>query len=292
MENKITSLEFDERAFLTNNENYKVYNVDSLEKIYSKIHDHDFIEIFILLSGSVTYFIEQGCYELKDFDIILVPPHTLHQLTITKNDIKYKRMVLWIRRQYLEKLSSSKTNLLEQFINYTKNNNYIIRNPEFTFKIKPYLERIIELEKEKKYGYDLLIENTFRELFIFSNTFLEKEFNSIPAKGNPIIQKIISHIEDNLSNELSLKELSSELNLDEFYLSHLFKKEVGTTIHKYVIKKRLNAAKNLLEKNYGVKDLISLVGFKDESHFIQCFKKEYGFTPKQYKLSLESSPIK
>ncbi len=292
MEDKATSLAFDELSFFANDENYKIYDVDNLEKMYSKIHDHDFIEIFILLSGSVTYFIEQGSYELKDFDIIFVPTHTLHQLTITNKDVKYKRMVLWIKKQYLEKLSSLNTNLLEQFIAYTKNNHYVIRNPEFTFRIKPYLEKVIKLEKEKSYGYDLLIENTFREMFIFANTFLEKEFDTIAAKGNPIIQRIIKYIEDNLSSELSLKELADELKLDECYLAHLFKKEVGTTIHKYVIKKRLNAAKNLLEQNYGVKDLISLVGFKDESHFIQCFKKEYGFTPKQYKLSLEGSPIK
>ena len=166
MEKNVTSLEFDERAFLKNNENYKIHLVDNFETMYSKIHDHDFIEIFILISGSVTYVIEQGNYELKDFDIILVPPHTIHQLTVTNKDVKYKRLVLWIRKQYLERLSSAKTYLLEQFMSHTKRNHYVIRNPEFTFKIKPYLEKIIELDKEKEYGYDLLIENTFRELFI------------------------------------------------------------------------------------------------------------------------------
>lgn len=292
MEKNVTSLEFDERAFLKNNENYKIHLVDNLEKMYSKIHDHDFIEIFILLSGSVTYVIEQGNYELKDFDIILVPPHTIHQLTVTKNDVKYKRLVLWIRKQYLDRLSSEKTYLLEQFMKHTKNNHYVIRNPEFTFKIKPFLEKIIELDKNKEYGYDLLIENTFRELFIYANIALENEYDIVTSKGNPIVQRIIKYIEEHLSNELSLKEISDVLNFDEFYISHLFKKEVGTTIHKYVVRKRLSEAKKLLEKNYSVKDLISLIGFKDESHFIQCFKDEYGFTPKQYKLSLEPSIFK
>lgn len=287
MKDIMTSLEFEERAFLKNNENYRIYSVDNLEKLYAKIHAHDFIEIFMLFSGSVTYVIEQGSYELKDFDMIFVPPHTLHQLTVTDKEVQYKRMVLWIRKQYLDRLSSSYTRLLEQFWEYIEKKHYLIRNPEVTFQMKQYIEKIMQLEKEKPYGFDLLIENTFRELFIYLNIVLEKETATISTKGNPTVQKIIQHIEEHLSDELSLQELANALNLDEYYISHLFKKEMGTSIHKYVIRKRLNESKKLLEKNYGIRELISLIGFKDESHFIQCFKKEYGFTPKQYKMSLE-----
>ncbi len=289
MKDITTSLEFEERAFLKNNENYRIYSVDNLEKLYAKIHAHDFIEIFMLFSGSVTYVIEQGSYELKDFDIIFVPPHTLHQLTVMDKDVQYKRMVLWIRKQYLDRLSSTYTKLLEQFREYIGKKQYVIRNPEVTFQMKHFIEKIMQLEKEMPYGFDLLIENTFRELFIYLNIVLKKEMLSISTKGNPTVQKMIQHIEEHLSDELSLKELANALNLDEFYISHLFKKEMGTSVHKYVIKKRLNESKKLLEKNYSIRELISLIGFKDESHFIQCFKKEYGFTPKQYKMSLESS---
>ena len=58
---------------------------------------------------------------------------------------------------------------------------------------------------------------------------------------------------------------------------------VGTTIHKYVVKKRLNYAKKMLDEGYNVKQITKMVGFNDESHFIQTFKKEFNMTPNKYK---------
>lgn len=283
MKNGNLVLENEERSFIDQGQNFKFYNIDNLDRCYVKLHEHDFMEIFIYLSGSLTYVIEQGSFALKEFDILIVPPHTLHELIIKDKNVLYKRIVLWIYPQYIKQLSSSNTDLLKGILEFSKNGNYLIRNPEFTFTIKPYLEKIIKLEEEKKYGYDLLIENTFRELFIIINEFLEKHNNVIEATGNPVVLKTINYIENNLTSSLSLNEIAEHVGLDAFYLSHLFSKEVGTTIHKYVIKKRLSLAKKKLDEGFNVKEIIHQIGFRDESHFIQTFKKEYKLTPNKYK---------
>ena len=84
-------------------------------------------------------------------------------------------------------------------------------------------------------------------------------------------------------NNLSLNDIAQYIGLDPFYLSHIFSKEVGSTIHKYVVKKRLNLAKKKLDEGYNIKQIIKMIGFNDESHFIQTFKKEYNMTPNKYK---------
>lgn len=284
MEKTNLALRKDEKRFIEDGQNYKFYDIDNLEKFYSKLHEHDFMEIFILLSGDITYIIEQGQFVLKDFDILFVPPHTLHELAINDKNILYKRLVLWIYPQYIKKLSTEITDLSKEIEDFTSSGKYLIRNPEFTFKIKPYLEKIIHLQEEKFYGYDVLIENTFRELFIIINEFIKSNSsNTIKASGNPIVLKTIAYIENNLANTLSLKEIADYIGLDSFYLSHIFSKEVGTTIHKYVVKKRLNYAKKMLDEGYNVKQITKMVGFNDESHFIQTFKKEFNMTPNKYK---------
>lgn len=280
---EINSLGTDERSFIASNENYRIYNVDSLDKMYDKLHEHDFIEVFILLTGSVTYVVEQGVLQLKDFDIVLVPPHTLHKLSITKKDVPYKRIVLWIKKKYLKSISSEKTDLYHVIKEMSKDIHYIIRNPEFTLVIKPFFQKIISLQLEDLYGSDLLIENTIRELFLMLNQAIIKERrDATEAISNPIVLDVVKYIENNLSNPLTIKEISNALNFDSFYISHTFTEIVGTTIHKYIIKKRLNKAKNCLEEGMNIKDIIKVIGFNDESHFIQVFKKEFGSTPKQY----------
>jgi len=289
MENTLNLLDFDEKTFINNKENYRIYNVDTLDKMYHEIHEHNFLEIFILLSGNVDYTIDQGMYQLKDYDIIIVPPHKLHKLAVHNSDTPYKRMVLWVSKSYLEKLSSTSTDLYDEIFRFTKNENYLIRNPEFTFFIKPYLHSIIQLEKEGLYGTDILIENKIKEFFVLLNRFLiDKQKNNVRAITNPIVTEVVKYIKENLSGDLSLPTIASALNFDASYISHTFTNVMGTTLHKYIIKKRLNEAKKLLEQNKSVKEIVTLIGFNDESHFIQVFKKVYGCTPRQYKARANS----
>ena len=95
------------------------------------------------------------------------------------------------------------------------------------------------------------------------NQFIKNNCDSpIKATGNPIVLKTISYIENNLSNNVSLNDIAQYIGLDPFYLSHIFSKEVGSTIHKYVVKKRLNLAKKKLDEGYNIKQIISIIFFK------------------------------
>ncbi|MCR4562370.1 MAG: AraC family transcriptional regulator, partial [Bacilli bacterium] len=94
----------------------------------------------------------------------------------------------------------------------------------------------------------------------------------------------IEYIEKHLDSELTLQNIAEYLQLDSFYLSHLFSKEVGITLHKYIIKKSMNKAKLMIDDGFPIKEVVSKTGFKDESHFIQSFKKEFNITPNKYRL--------
>lgn len=286
-------LQSDERIFINGDEKYKFYNVDTLDKMYDKFHEHDFVEIFILLNGSVTYSIEHCVYDLKNYDILVVHPHVLHKLSIVRKDEGYKRMVLWVKTDYLNELSSSKTNLNQIIDNLYKEKIFLIRNYEFTYAIKKYLSRIEQFQKEDWYGSDLMIENTLRELFLsFYNYLSNSDDDTINYKmKNPVVSNIVQYIDSHLSDDLSLKAISNALSFDASYLSHIFTEIEGLTIHKYIIKKRLVASKSYLSQGKSIIDTANLVGFKDNSHFIQAFKKEFGITPKKYQTQLFATNV-
>lgn len=58
-------------------------------------------------------------------------------------------------------------------------------------------------------------------------------------KSHPVIVKLIDYIENNLEKSLSLDILASKMFASKYYLSHLFKQETNTSLHQYIIKKRL-----------------------------------------------------
>lgn len=96
----------------------------------------------------------------------------------------------------------------------------------------------------------------------------------------------LDYIYDNLHTKITLERLAEVTSLSPAYLSKLFHKEVGQTVSGYIVKKRIEAAANMLKfSDYSCLDISEYLCFSSESHFIQVFKKHTGYTPKAYRES-------
>lgn len=79
---------------------------------------------------------------------------------------------------------------------------------------------------------------------------------------------------------MTLFQLSRKVYLNEYKLKTGFKQYFGQTIYSYIINKRMEMAKVLIEqKRFKVKDIAGLVGYSNTSHFIAAFRRKYGSTP-------------
>ena len=97
------------------------------------------------------------------------------------------------------------------------------------------------------------------------------------------LQKVIDYINAYLDRDLSLKELSSLVQMSPHYFSQLFKGSTGTTPHQYVIRCRIERAKELISQNkLSLVQIATKVGFADQSHLHRHFKKLVGITPKVF----------
>ncbi len=94
----------------------------------------------------------------------------------------------------------------------------------------------------------------------------------------------LDYIYDNLHTKITLEKLAEVTKLSPAYLSKLFHKEVGLTVSGYIIKKRVEAAANMLKfSDYSCIEISDYLCFSSESHFIQVFRKHTGYTPKNYR---------
>jgi transcriptional regulator GlxA family with amidase domain len=100
------------------------------------------------------------------------------------------------------------------------------------------------------------------------------------------ILKAIALMESQHHSNLSLEEVARSVNLSLSRLGHLFKIEIGTPPAQYLKSLRLEHAKELLETSLlNIKQIISIVGIKDKSNFTREFKRAYGLTPTQYRVT-------
>lgn len=104
---------------------------------------------------------------------------------------------------------------------------------------------------------------------------------------SPIVQRVVSYINDNLNSPVSIKHFCELTNMNPTYIGRLFKEEMGMYFSEYVCMLRIGRAKLLLKNTtYSVSDIARQVGIYDVSYFVQCFKKQERISPMKYRQAL------
>ena len=104
------------------------------------------------------------------------------------------------------------------------------------------------------------------------------------------IVKAMEYICRHRTEHFTTGELADILNINRSYLSTLFKKETGISVSDFIRREKIKAAANMLRfSEYACGDIAEYFGFASQSHFIHCFRREMGVTPKEYRKSFARS---
>ncbi len=101
-----------------------------------------------------------------------------------------------------------------------------------------------------------------------------------------LLQNIITHIEENLTEKLTLEVLAGRFGVSEIYIRKLFKSAFHMPISTYIKKRKLScSAALMLECDFRIADIAAEYGYEFPQTYINAFKREYGLTPFQWKKS-------
>lgn len=156
--------------------------------------------------------------------------------------------------------------------------NLLARN--ITRNVNQYLnikfEKVIHKQCKEIKECLLLIENERQK----SNY----KINSKVIECRKEIKKIIEYINNNLEKKLNLELLAKVINMNESYLSRIFKEELDMTLSDYIRITRLEKAKELLkDHDIRIKDVAISVGIHDQLYFSRLFTKFFNVTPTEYR---------
>ncbi|WP_160677214.1 AraC family transcriptional regulator [Clostridium sp. C8-1-8] len=274
--------EYQTRQYMLSSD-YEIYHYLNSDIRNINIHHHDFYEIYFFIAGDVTYLIEGKAYKLEAGNLVLINSKELHQAVINSEEAYYERIVLWINRGFLKSLSNEEIDLSLCFEGINKKN-VLSADFEQQKNIRFILNKLVDLENYKGFGYELLYKAYITELMVHINnlTFKEDTELGVDIKKSNLIDGIIEYINNHIEEDITVDEIAEQFYLSKFHLSREFKKYTGTTIHRYIVQKKLIEAKELILKEIPIIDVYKQCGFGDYSNFFRAFKNEYGITPKQY----------
>ncbi|NJR26193.1 MAG: helix-turn-helix transcriptional regulator [Richelia sp. CSU_2_1] len=95
----------------------------------------------------------------------------------------------------------------------------------------------------------------------------------------------IDYIQAHLNEKLTLDAIASQLNISQYHFCELFKKSMGMPPYEYVLRQRIERAKELLQtkKEMAIVDIALECGFANQTHLNKHFRKLTGTTPKAYR---------
>lgn len=259
------------------------YSDTSLKSVAG--HTHDYYEFYFFLEGNVSLKIAEEQYTITYGDMVLIPPNVQHLLIRHDSAIPYRRFVFWITPQFLSRLMEADKDYgyLIQLAEVRKC--YIFHHDRVIFNsIQSKILRLLEEMQSQRFGRSAQISLCVNDLLLHLNRLTyDREHTGAQSETHALYQTISAFIEAHVEEDLSLERLSREFFVSKYHIAHVFKDNLGLSIHQYITKKRLELCRQAILSNMSITEAYQTFGFGDYSSFFRAFKREYGISPRAFR---------
>lgn len=236
-------------------------------------HIHSNFELYINISGDVSFLVENKLYPISRGDIIITMPNEIHHCVYNSTSL-HEDYCIWINAQ------GDMAKMLNLDTNRNKGEHNLI---SMTKEDKQRAIKLIQGMKSKYDAKSFKSPGALAELFSLFSLIGKYSYSDKSAIVLPeLLEDVLKYIDTNLGSECSGEKIASEFYISRATLYRMFKTHLNISPAKYIEAKRLSLAKEMLEKKKSIQEVYSTCGFNDYSHFISIFKKRFGTTPHKY----------
>lgn len=242
-----------------------------------EFHAHDFLELYLFLDGSVTYYIEDQVYDLCPGDLLIIPPGRMHRPVVANERAAYERMVLWVELDYIARIDSAAGELQAALRGIGANGYRVpLRGDDLIFAASLF-RRIVKMERGGVFtssAIRLYLKDAFE-----AYSLVEKE-----ARGEAaVIPQVIRYLTEHFREPLRLDDLAARFFISKSYLNRHFKAYTNATVYAYLMALRITHARRMLREGATAAEAGRECGFSDYSTFYKAFKAQTGITPQEFK---------
>ncbi|MBC8079309.1 MAG: helix-turn-helix domain-containing protein [Gorillibacterium sp.] len=258
----------------------QIYRTQSFGRVN---HYHRTYEIYYLLSGQRSYFVDDRAYHVTAGDMIFINKQIVHKSS-DWGPPQHERIVINFSDAFLGKDHPYYDQMLFRVFEH---NDVIRLNPSERLHVQNLLGRMTSEVSEQAMGFTTYIRLLLTELLLFAARRMERNKLAEHEPISPVHQKItdvVKYINDHFHEKLSLSHLSNLFFVSPSHLSRTFKVVTGLALTEYVNLTRIKEAQRLLRDTDGkIIDIAQRVGFENTGHFDRIFKKITETTPLSYR---------
>ena len=234
-------------------------------------HWHPEIEITYVQKGTMCYKVNHIVYHLKEGDIVFNNSGALHSGTMeNQKDCAYIPVTFDSRLIYGFFQSTVNSKYVDPVIQDSMLPAICIDQSEPWHKpFREYLLRIIDLDEKKPDFYELDITICLQSMWrlLLEHITYEPQASRENSLEYDRIKKILSYIEENYQNKITLNDIAGHIHLCESECTRLFKRHMNTTLFAFLQEYRIERS----------------LEFSDPNYYSKVFAKIKGCSPREYR---------
>ncbi len=250
-------------------------------------HWHTEIEITYVQKGTMCYKVNHMVYHLKEGDIVFNNSGALHSGTMeNQKDCAYIPVTFDSRLIYGFFQSTVNSKYVDPVIQDSMLPAICIDQSEPWHKpFREYLLRIIDLDEKKPDFYELDITICLQSMWrlLLEHITYEPQASRENSLEYDRIKKILSYIEENYQNKITLNDIAGHIHLCESECTRLFKRHMNTTLFAFLQEYRIERSLEFLQDDQPVSAVADKAGFSDPNYYSKVFAKIKGCSPREYR---------
>lgn len=252
-----------------------------------KEHDHTFFELVYIHSGTGIQWINNSKFAYHDGHLFMITPRDSHSFEIhtTTKFINIKFNDIYIHSAIFGAENIQRLEFILQHANHQPG--CILRNKTDKLLVKPMIEAIIrEYVNRGLYSKEIITQLINTIIIVVARNiaiFLPEQLGErSEEKSLGILQYIQTHIYQ--PHKIKTKAISQHFGISPSYLGRYFKKHTNETMQQFILNYKLKMVENrLLHSELRIGEIVTELGFTDESHLNKLFKKYRGCSPSEFR---------
>lgn len=262
-------------------ENYHYFHLRDTAGQERDFHYHSFDKLVLMLGGRVDYLVENRCYTLRPWDVLLVKHHAVHKALIDRAE-PYERIILYLDRRFFDRVMPGQ-GLMRSFDTADRDADYLlIPDDEQRGSLRGILTAYEAAAGDERFGAQAMRDTLLIQLLIQIGRMRAGPERD-EASCDPLIRAAMDYISEHLAAELTVAAVAEHVHLSRAYLMRQFKAQTGETLHAYVREKRLLHAVRLFREGLSAAEVAEKSGFRDYSTFHRAFRAQFSVSPAEMK---------
>jgi AraC-like DNA-binding protein len=259
---------------------------------YDKFHQHEEIQISIIISGEGNLIVGDTITDYKSNDILIFGSNVPHVLKSASSSVESYMISLFFTKESFGNLFF-KLPEFNDLSGFFRNSVYGVKVFSKKEKLKKQFLKIVE-RKDKLDRFIIFLK--ILKILKISKTETISSFISKRAytdNEGKRMAKVFQVVMDEFNRDFSLKEVADLANMTSNAFCRYFKQRTNKTFFQFLIEVRIENACRLIsrESDITISEVSYRSGFKNLSNFNRKFKEIKGMTPSDYKKKLYDSGL-